>query len=108
MPGNASRRYLFELRVRVVWVYHESWADHQMVWVAMVRVAELLGIGSPETVCMWVRRDEIDAGSRPGVTLEESAEVERLKRENAGVCRANAIVKAASVFFVAELDRSGQ
>lgn len=42
------------------------------------------------------------------VTSEESAEVKRLKRENAELRRANAILKAASAFFAAELDRPGQ
>ena len=42
---------------------------------------------------------------RPGTTTEESAEVKRLKRENAELKRANAILKAASAFFAAELDR---
>ena len=47
-------------------------------------------------------------GARPGVTSEESAEVKRLKRENAELRRANAILKAASAFFAAELDRPCQ
>ena len=51
-----------------------------------------------------MRQAEIDAGSRPGVT-EESAEIKRLKRENAELKRANAILKTASAFFAAELDR---
>jgi transposase len=47
----------------------------------------------------------VDGGQRPGVTSEESAELRRLKRENAELRRANEILKAASVFFAAELDR---
>jgi transposase len=39
------------------------------------------------------------------VTSEESAEVRRLKREVAELRRANEILKAASIFFAAELDR---
>ncbi len=74
-------------------------------WAAMARVAQLLGVGTPETVRKWVRRSEVDAGARPGTTSEESAEVRRLKRENAELKRANAILKAASTFFAAELDR---
>ena len=73
----------------------------------MVKVAELLGIGTPETVRNWVRRADTDAGRRPGVTTEEAAEVKRLKREVAELRRANAILKAASAFFAAELDRPG-
>lgn len=71
----------------------------------MGKVAELLGVKTPETVRQWVRQAEVDAGARPGVTSEESAEVKRLKRENAELRRANAILKAASSFFAAELDR---
>ena len=71
----------------------------------MRAVSELLGIGTTETVRKWVRQAEIDDGSRPGVSTEESAELKRLKRENAELKRANGILKAASAFFAAELDR---
>jgi transposase len=53
----------------------------------------------------WVRQAEVDAGTRPGVTSEESAEIRRLRRENAELRRANEILKAASAFFAGELDR---
>jgi transposase len=73
---------------------------------AIGAVAEKLGIGSAETLRKWVRRAEIDAGQRPGLTSEEHAEIKRLKRENAELRRANEILKAAaSSFFAAELDR---
>jgi transposase len=71
----------------------------------MRAVSDLLGIGTTETVRKWVRQAEIDDGSRPGVSTEESAELKRLKRENAELKRANGILKAASAFFAAELDR---
>ncbi|GAA2932752.1 hypothetical protein GCM10010446_16880 [Streptomyces enissocaesilis] len=53
----------------------------------------------------WVRQDQVDAGARPGTTTEESAELKRLKKENAELKRANEILKAAASFFAAELDR---
>jgi len=65
----------------------------------------MLGVGTPETVRKWVRRAEVDGGARPGITSEESAELKRLKRENFELRRANEILKAASSFFAAELDR---
>ena len=58
-----------------------------------------------ETLRKWVRQAEIDAGQRPGLTSEEHAEIKRLKRENAELRRANEILKSASAFFAAELDR---
>ena len=53
----------------------------------------------------WVRQAEVDAGQRPGASSDESAEIKRLKREVAELRRANEILKAASAFFAAELDR---
>ena len=71
----------------------------------MTKVAGLLGVGTPETVRQWVRQAAVDDGAKPGVTTQESAEVKRLKPENAELKRANVILKAASAFFAAELDR---
>ena len=34
----------------------------------------------------WVRQAQIDAGSRPGTTTEESAELKKLKREKSPNC----------------------
>ena len=79
--------------------------QHESEWAAMSQVSQLLGIGSAETVRKWVRQAEVDVGARPGVTSEESVEVKRLRREVAELKRANAILKAASAFFAAELDR---
>ena len=47
----------------------------------MTSVAAKLGV-SAETVRKWVRRAEVDAGARPGTTSEESAEIQRLRREH--------------------------
>ena len=105
MAGSKSKRYTAELRERAVRMVGEVRADHESDWAAMTKVAELLGIGTPETVRKWCRQAEVDAGQRPGATTEESAELKRLKRENAELKRANAILKSASAFFAAELDR---
>src|SRR6478672_6832243 len=94
-----------ELRERAVRMVAEVRGQHETEWAAMRAVSELLGVGTTETVRKWVRQAEIDDGSRPGVSTEESAELKRLKRENAELKRANAILKTASAFFAAELDR---
>jgi transposase len=105
MPGTTSKRYPPELKERAVRMVVEIRQEHESEWAAMAKVAELLGVSTPESVRKWVRQAEVDAGSRPGVTSEESEQVRRLKRENAELKRANAILKAASAFFAAELDR---
>ena len=105
MAGSSTTRYPAELRERAVRMVADVRGDHDSDWAAMGRVAELLGIGTAETVRKWCRQAQVDGGERPGVTSEESAEVKRLKRENAELKRANGILKAASAFFAAELDR---
>jgi transposase len=79
--------------------------EHDSEWAAMTKVAQLLGVKTAETVRQWVRQAEVDQGVRAGVSSEESVEVKRLKREVAELRRANSILKAASAFFAAELDR---
>jgi transposase len=83
---------------RAVRMVAEVRGDQESEWSAMTRVAELLSGGTPETVRKWVRQAEVDAGSRPGVPTEDSSGVKRLKRENAELRRADAILKTASAF----------
>jgi transposase len=45
-------------------------------------VAEL-GLAAPVSLREWIRQAEVDAGTRPGVSSGETAEIRRLKRENA-------------------------
>src|SRR5215467_14428057 len=94
-----------ELRERAVRMVAQVRPEYPSDWPAICAVAEKLGIGTAETLRKWVRQAEVDAGTRPGVTTEESAEIKRLKRESAELRRANEILKAASAFFAAELDR---
>jgi transposase len=71
--------------------------DYPTEWATINAVATKLGIGAAETLRTWVRQAQIDEGSRPGRTTEESAELKRLRRENAELRRANEILKAASL-----------
>jgi transposase len=79
--------------------------DYPSEYAAIEAVAKQLGIGTPETLRKWIRQDEVDAGSRVGVTSQESADLRKLRAEVRELRRANEILKAASAFFAAELDR---
>jgi transposase len=74
---------------------------YETEFAAIKAVAAKLGIGSVESLRKWVRQAEIDAGVRPGTSSDESADLKRLRRENAELKRANEILKAASAFFAA-------
>ena len=98
-----NQHYPPELRERAVRMVAEVTPNYDSQWAAINVVAHKLGVGTAETVRKWVRQAEVDAGRRPGTTTDESAELKRLRRENAELRRANEILKAASAFFAAEL-----
>lgn len=103
--GRAAKNYPRELKVRAMAMVREVRPDYPSEYAAIEAVAAKLAIGTPETLRKWIRQAEIDSGARQGVTSEESAEVRKLRAENRELRRANEILKAASIFFAAELDR---
>lgn len=101
----APRKCPDELRERAVRLVREVKAEPGASGKgACRRVGEQLGI-SAETLRGWVSRAEIDDGQRPGVTTDTLMRLAELERENRELRRANAILKSASAFFAAELDR---
>jgi transposase len=97
--------YPAELRERAVRMVAEVRPSYESEYAAIIAVAQKLGIGTAETLRKWVRKDQIDTGQRAGVSSDEAAELKRLRQENAELRRANEILKSASAFFAAELDR---
>ena len=99
------KQYPTDLRQRAVRLVVEQCYQYQSEYEAIRSIAAKLGITAPETLRKWVRQAEIDSGRRSGVTSEESAELRKLRAEVRELRRANEILKAASAFFAAELDR---
>ncbi len=99
-----NQKYSPEMRERALRMLEEAKPEHPNLMSALRHVAGLLGM-SPETLRVWHRRREIDAGQRPGVPTDVVEENKRLRRENAELKKANEVLKAASVLFVKELDR---
>jgi transposase len=95
----APRKYPPEFRERAVRLVRED-GQHG----AIARIADQLGVNR-ETLRNWVRQAQVDDGERSGTTSDEAEELKRLRKENAELKRANAILKSASAFFAAELDR---
>jgi transposase len=100
----APRKYPDELRERAIRMVIDAKRDPATRPAACRRIGEQLGI-NPETLRGWVTQAEIDAGARPGTTTAEAVRIAELERENRELRRANAILKSASAFFAAELDR---
>jgi len=100
-------RYPAEVRERAVRMVFEHQDEYPSQWKAIESVAAKLDLNR-ETLRVWVRRAETDAGQRPGLTSDERARIKELERENKELRRANEILKAASAFFGAELDRQSK
>ena len=81
--------------------------EYPSQWAAITSIASKLGM-APETLRKWVRRAETDEGLRGGLTSSERERMKALEKENRELRRANEILKAAAVFFGAELDRNGK
>ncbi len=102
-----GQRHPVELRERAVRMVFEHTPEYPSQWKAIESIAQKLDINR-ETLRVWVRRAEVDAGQRPGLTTDERARMKELERENKELRRANEILKAASAFFGAELDRQSK
>jgi transposase len=100
----APRKFPNELRERAVRLVADVLEDAGSVTAACTRVGEQLGINR-DTLRGWVKQADVDAGRRPGVSTADAARLKALERENAELRRANAILRTASAFFAAELDR---
>jgi transposase len=99
--------YPAEVRERAVRMVFEHQAEYPSQWKAIESIATKLSVNH-ETLRLWVRRAETDAGTRPGITTDERGRIKELERENRELRRANEILKAASAFFGAELDRQSK
>ena len=96
-------RYPVEVRERAVRLVLEHAGEYPSQWGALKSIASKCGM-TPETLRKWVRRAEVDAGARPGVTSDEHKRLAELERENRELRRANEILKTAAAFFARELD----
>jgi transposase len=98
-----TTRYPQEQRERAVRMVAEQRKEYPSEWAAISSLAGKFGM-TPETLRKWVRRTEVDAGRRPGVSSAERERVLELERENRELRRADEILRAASAFFARELD----
>ncbi len=99
-----TRRYSDEEKAQAVRLVRQLRAELGTEHGTIKRIADQLGYGV-ESVRGWVRQADIDDGAKPGVTTAEAERVKALEQEVRELRRANAILKSASAFFAAELDR---
>jgi transposase len=103
--GKKPKEYPREIRTQAVDLYNKCRDEYSSNMKAARHIADLLGIGSPDSIISWVKQNQADKGLRDGLNTEEKEEICRLRRENAELRRTNGILRAASAFFAAKLDR---
>jgi transposase len=104
-PGRStSRRYTPEEKARAVRLVRQLRKELGTSHGTIQRVADQIGCGV-ESLRIWVKRADVDDGVEPGVTSAEQKRIRELEQENRELRRANDLLKRASSFFAAELDR---
>ena len=100
--SKASKRYPMQLRERAVQQVFEHRGEYASEWRAITTIAHECGV-TGETLRKWVRQAELDGGMR-AQTTSAAQRIAELERENDELRRANEILRAASAFFLRELE----
>jgi transposase len=100
----AQKRYPPEFKARAVRMVRQLRAETGQDHGTIQRVATQLGCGV-ELLRSWVKQDLIDAGEAVGTTTADAHRIRELEQEVRDLRRANEILRRASAFFAAELDR---
>jgi transposase-like protein len=83
----------------------EHSGEYASRWAACCSVASKIGCNAA-TLHEWVKRWEIDRGTRAGVPTDLAEKMKALERDNRELRQANEILRKASAYFaMAELDR---
>jgi transposase-like protein len=99
-----TRRYSPEEKAQAVRLVRQLRAELGTDHGTVKRIASQLGYGV-ESVRSWVHQADVDEGRVPGTTSDDAKRIKELEQENRELKRANSILKSASAFFAAELDR---
>jgi transposase len=78
--------------------------EYPSQWRAIESIAKNPGVNH-ETLRLCMRRAEVDGGQWPSVKSDDRARIKELERENRELRQANELLKTASAFVGAELNR---
>ncbi len=99
-----TRRYTPEEKARAVRLVRQLRKELGTSHGTVQRVADQVGCGV-ESLRTWVKQADIDEGLPDGFTTEQQQRIKELEQQNREPRRANDLLKRASAFFAAELDR---
>jgi len=100
-----TNKFSPEVRARAVRMVLDHEGEHSSRWAAVSSIAAKIGC-TAQTLNEWVKKAEVDNGSRPGLPSDVAERMKALERENRELRQANEILRKASAYFaMAELDR---
>jgi len=103
--SNTRHTFSLEVRARAVRMVLENESDYSSRWAAITSISAKIGC-VPQTLSSWVKRREVDSGTRAGVPTDMADKMKALEREVRELRQANEILRKASADFAqAELDR---
>jgi transposase-like protein len=82
---NKSNKFSPEARERAVRMVQEHRGEYPSLWAAVESIAPKIGCVS-QTLLEWVKRVEVDAGVREGVTTAEAQRLNDLAPEKRTPC----------------------
>ena len=102
---NTTSPYPAEFRERAVQMVEDHLGGYGSLTAAVRDIAQKLGCSS-DSLRVWYKQAQRDAGREAGPTSAEKTRIKELEREVRELRQANEILKKASAYFAqAELDR---
>jgi len=94
-----------EVRARAARMVFYHQGDYSSRCAPVSSIAAKIGC-TAQTLNEWVKKAEVDDGSRPGLPSDVAEKMKALEWENRELRRANEILRKASAYFAMALDRS--